>query len=527
MATLPAHPNLDHLRRQARDLLRAASAGDGDTVRRLEGVSDRLNLSAAQLAVARAYGFASWPRLKAEVEARTLDLAEKAEAFCRASIGDWTGRAARMLAETPELAEYDFATAVVLGDAARVRSELERDPELATRTDPRSGWTALHAACGSRWHRLDPARSDGLASVAQLLLDAGARLDVRTTALPRRGGGRTALRCATASASTSASNEPLIRLLLERGAVVEDHDLYLVAFADDRHRGLRLLLDHTTGVAEIARMALAAPISTGDVEGVRLLLDAGADPRRYLTDDARPGSAVYEAFLADCPGELVELLLAHGGDPNAPGPDGRSPYRLATAQGKAELTSLLRRSGAGDDATAGDRLAFACLQADRADAQRQLANDPGLHARLDEVLGDAVARASETGNTAAIAFMLDLGFPLDARVGENGGTALHTAAYAGSADAVRLLLDRGADIEARDRSWDSTPLDWATVGSGQRSRQNPAADWIATVRTRIEAGAATNEITLAPDDPKPPSPEVAALLREHGVGAAHPSNPSG
>jgi hypothetical protein len=89
------------------------------------------------------------------------------------------------------------------------------------------------------------------------------------------------------------------------------------------------------------------------------------------------------------------------------------------------------------------------------------------------------------------------------------------------------LLERGADIEARDRSWDSTPLDWATVGSGQRPRRNPDADWIATVRALIEAGAATNEITLAPDDPKPPSPEVAALLREHGVGAAHPSNPSG
>jgi hypothetical protein len=136
-------------------------------------------------------------------------------------------------------------------------------------------------------------------------------------------------------------------------------------------------------------------------------------------------------------------------------------------------------------------------------------------------------RASETGNTAAIAFMLDLGVPLDARVGENGGTALHTAAYAGSVDTVRSLLDRGADIEARDRSWDSTPLDWATVGSGQRPRRNPAADWIATVRTLIEAGATTNEITLAPDDPKPPSPEVAALLREHGVGAAYPSNPTG
>jgi hypothetical protein len=521
MATLPAHPNLAHLRRQARDLLRAANAGDADAMRRLEGASDRLNLSTAQLVVAREYGFASWPRLKAEVEARTLDLAQKAEEFVQASVGDWTGRAARMLAETPELEGFDLATALVLGDAVRVRAELERDPEFATRIDGRTGWTALHAVCGSRWNRLDPARADGLVAVARQLLDAGARPETRTAWRPRRGGGKTALRCATGSASAGTGNEALIRLLLERGAVVEDHDLYLAAFADDDHRCLRLLLEHATDLAGIARMPLAAPISTNDVEGVRVLLEAGVDPRRYHTDDDRPGSAVYEAIAAGCPSELVELLLAYGGDPNAAGPDGRSPYRLATARGNRDLAELLHRHGANDDATPADRLLLACLQGDQTGMERQLANDPGLHDRLDEVLGDGIVLAGETGNTVAIGLMLDLGFPVDARIGENGGTALHPAAYAGSTDTVRLLLERGADIEARDSSWDSTPLGWAAVGSGFRPTQNPAADWIATVRTLIEAGAATHEITLSPDDPKPPSPEVAELLRHYGVGNEH------
>jgi ankyrin repeat protein len=525
MATLPAHPNLDHLRRQARDLLRAADAGDGDAVRRLEGASERLNLSAAQLAVAREYGFASWPKLKAEVDARTLDLAQRAEEFCQASVGDWTGRAARLLAATPEIAGYDFATAVVLGDAERVRIELQREPELATRPDARSGWTALHAVCGSRWNRLDPTRTDGLVAVARLLLDAGAQIETRTAWRPRRGAGRTPLRCATGSASIGAGNEALIGLLLERGARVEDHDLYLAAFGDDDHRCLRLLLDHTTDLAGVAKMALAAPISTGDVGGVRLLLEAGADPRRYHTDDDRPGSAAYEAIAAGCPFELVELLLVHGGDPSAVGPDGRSPYRLATARGRRDLAELLRRHGADDDATPADRLLFACLQHTRTDVERQLANDPGLRDRLAEVLGDGIVLAAETGNTAAVGLMLDLGFPVDARVGEHGGIALHPAAYAGSTDTVRLLLDRGADIEARDSNWNSTPLEWATIGSGFRPRQNPGADWIATVRTLIEAGASTHEITLSPDDPKPPSPGVAQLLREHGVGGPDPTVP--
>ena len=110
--------------------------------------------------------------------------------------------------------------------------------------------------------------------------------------------------------------------------------------------------------------------------------------------------------------------------------------------------------------------------------------------------------------------MLDLGFPVGARGGDHGGTALHAAAYCGSAGAVRLLLDRGANLEARDATWNSPPLDWAAVGSGERPATNPRPDWIATVAALLEAGASTEGITLSPDEPKQPSPDVAALLRQ-------------
>jgi ankyrin repeat protein len=102
--------------------------------------------------------------------------------------------------------------------------------------------------------------------------------------------------------------------------------------------------------------------------------------------------------------------------------------------------------------------------------------------------------------------------------GDWGGTALHAAAYSGSAETVRLLLDRGAAIDARDSTWNDTPLGWAIVGSWERPTTSRDPDWIATVRTLIEAGASTEGITLSPDDPKPPSPEVAQLLRDHGIG---------
>jgi hypothetical protein len=70
MPQLPDHPNLDQLRRQARELHRAAAHGDTPALDRLHAVSPRVALSTAQLALAREYGFPSWNRLRSEVQHR-------------------------------------------------------------------------------------------------------------------------------------------------------------------------------------------------------------------------------------------------------------------------------------------------------------------------------------------------------------------------------------------------------------------------------------------------------------------------
>ena len=61
--SLPPHPNLEHLKKQARDLLRELKQGN-----------PALKLADAQHALAREYGFASWPKLKAHVESLPLPL---------------------------------------------------------------------------------------------------------------------------------------------------------------------------------------------------------------------------------------------------------------------------------------------------------------------------------------------------------------------------------------------------------------------------------------------------------------------
>src|SRR5260370_12088592 len=86
--------------------------------------------------------------------------------------------------------------------------------------------------------------------------------------------------------------------------------------------------------------------------------------------------AVYAAGGSDCRGELVELLPRHGAAPHAAGPDGRSPYRLATSLGRDDLTALLRRPRAADEATGAKRVLSACLRTDRAQPRRLLAGEP-------------------------------------------------------------------------------------------------------------------------------------------------------
>ena len=61
-------PNVEELRRQAKDLLRGAQAGDQAALERIRLGGREANLSAAQNAIAREMGFPDWPMAKRAVE---------------------------------------------------------------------------------------------------------------------------------------------------------------------------------------------------------------------------------------------------------------------------------------------------------------------------------------------------------------------------------------------------------------------------------------------------------------------------
>jgi len=111
-----ASADLDQLRAQAKELLRAARNGDEKARARLAAVSGRQTLAAAQLVLARGYGLASSSGLKLAVETRlALDS------------GDLR-RVAELLADEPEFARVDLEHWALspLGYVAMLRYDTSR-----------------------------------------------------------------------------------------------------------------------------------------------------------------------------------------------------------------------------------------------------------------------------------------------------------------------------------------------------------------------------------------------------------------
>src|SRR5258708_32689743 len=71
--TLPAHPDLDQYKKQAKDLARNCRSGLPEALTRLQSHHPKhaqapISLTAAQLVIAREHGFASWPKFAAHIE---------------------------------------------------------------------------------------------------------------------------------------------------------------------------------------------------------------------------------------------------------------------------------------------------------------------------------------------------------------------------------------------------------------------------------------------------------------------------
>ena len=302
MTYLPARPDLEQLRHQAKDLLRDGTNEEPQALARIHAVSDRLILASAQLAIAREYGFESWPKLKREVERREILNSRDLD------------RLSSLLAEDPELAVSRMVNwsdhrlgANPLNYIAMIAFDHER---LGLPTDlPGTGRVAaalievgapIDGLPGDSETPLMTAASYGDAEVTQVLIDAGADLEARASADAGGVPGGTALMHAAVFGMTK-----VLDLLVKAGA--QPHGIESAAAVGDitgwltpdtplqaRIRALTFAADHqrlsvidqlidartpVDAVDEIyGRQALRLAAQDGRPRSVRRLLEHGADP---------------------------------------------------------------------------------------------------------------------------------------------------------------------------------------------------------------------------------------------------------
>ncbi|MGH7696334.1 MAG: hypothetical protein ACRENH_15220, partial [Gemmatimonadaceae bacterium] len=156
---LPARPSLDSLRKQAKRLARAAAAGSGEAIARVDAQLPRhalpLSNRDAQLVIAREYGFAGWPDLTAEVQKRL-------------------GRGLEWAASAAKVAIHDE-------QYEQLRALLTEYPALVSWRDE-SDQTLLDSTTSYAMDCSDPERERTYTrpAAAEMLIDAGATVERKT-----------------------------------------------------------------------------------------------------------------------------------------------------------------------------------------------------------------------------------------------------------------------------------------------------------------------------------------------------------
>jgi hypothetical protein len=323
---LPLRPNIEHLKHQAKDLLKDRDTGELGACQRIRefhprfaGMADdairaaAFTLSDAQLSIAREYGFASWARLNRHV-----------------TNGD-SSNLQRPHHERIEDAGFRRAVDLIDdGDAEALRDHLRNEPSLVGQRVTFEGGNYFRDPTLLEFIAENPIRHGRLppniVEVARTILESGGRNDRRSidSTLMLVSSGRVARECGV--------QVPLIDLLCDYGAdantamqAAVGHGEWAAVDALIRRGGnMDLAVAAATGRVEHVRRALATADSGlrhralawasqyGHTEVVRLLLDAGEDPNRYNPEGTHSHSTpLHQAALAGH-SAVVRLLVERG-----------------------------------------------------------------------------------------------------------------------------------------------------------------------------------------------------------------------
>ena len=516
MQPLPDRANLDHLKKQAKDLLRRYRSGDPEAMarfaRNLPAAMNRnaaavaslqLRLHDAQSCIAREYGLSSWVDLTSYVEARSLARGDDADRIRRwlAVVygGDVTGSfnparplvAVHLLRDAPDLFAGDAYAACAAGDDATLLRTTAADPAWVNRAGGTFNLPPLFAVTHSSLSQV-PEFRERLHRSARTLLQAGAdpnqtigsRFPPASLAAPDDANRFSALYGAAGVNRAPA----LTRLLLEAGADPNDNEsLYHSLENPDCTRLLLQFGARVTGTNALRR-SLDMPEPTA----LELLLAHGGDANEPAPGGPTNvwGAPLLRAIAVRRSPRHIAALLAAGADPSVRTPGGISAYRLALQVGLTEVADLLHTAGAAEPLDDEEQFVAACARADIAEARRLQAQRRDLPGSLPEaqlrLLPDTVA----WGANAAARVMVDVGWPIGSRGGDWNATALNLAVFRGDAELTAFLLDHGASWREGHGYGGNVlgTLSWASV-------YEPAADgdWPGCARALLAHGIPSAE----------------------------------
>jgi ankyrin repeat protein len=478
---LPERPDLEQLKRQAKDLLRDAKTRNGDALARFrklpayarqsdDAIAESAALHDAHSVIARELGFASWKELVERVEELTLEFGAAVDQFIRAATEVQPDRATRLLQLHPRIANANVYTALLLGDVRQVESHLAQRPNLVTEAGGPRDWPALLYLCHTNLRFGSATRGDGIVACARLLLERGADPNSRFPWL-HHGVRRAALW----GAVLVVGHLPLAEVLL--------------AASGDDIAALELLHAHGADVnqpwATDGSATLYAIMHWSDTpDGVRWLLEHGANPDPvFATNGETPLHVAARRWDA----AMVEDLVNRGADATRRRTDGRTPYAVAALSGNAEVVEWFTRHGASTELPDVDRFVAACSRGDVATADALARAHPHLRTTIGPEHYSAFYRAAERGDGRTLETMLACGFDPNHGDEDIGKTALHEASKEGRLEAVRVLLAHGASVDIRDREFHAQPLVWAA--EGMRSNDADGRDYPAVGRLLLDAGS--------------------------------------
>jgi ankyrin repeat protein len=551
MKRLPDRPNLDQLKRQAKDLLAAYRGGDVDALSRFRDALPAaarkddealgalgLRLHDAQSCVAREYGFVSWADLSSFVHARSASSADGKKGVLHwlrlvygghIAVSNSRARptvAARVLEDNPSLLRDDPYLACAVGDEAELRRALSGNRAWVNTTGGPLDLPPLVAVTHSSLVRL-PGFRDSLHACAKLLLEAGA--DPNQAVASRWGSASISqpsdYRLSALYGASGQNHDPeLTRLLLEAGANPNDgeslyHSLESLACT-------RLLLDAGAHASEANAIYRALDLDSIDV--LRLLLSRGADPNEPAkgTPISDWGSPLLWAIRRRRSPAHIAALLEAGADALARTPDGADAHTLALRFGLPDVAALLGRA---EQPSHEERFIAACAQADEAGARRIQSRRSDLPRALSETQLRLLPELAAQGCAEAVKVMVKLGWPIAVLGGDWRASALNHAVFRGDAQLTRFLLEHGAKWTEEHGHGDNAcgTLSWASYNEPVEG-----GDWLGCAEALVAHGMPTArpdpegfETVIVNGHRKRFSGEVAEFLVGAHAGQAAPSRP--